>query len=204
MKDTTTSEWIDHYTQLRNSAEEGYQLTGEPRYNNAVYKYDCIIDAFQARLKQEHDNGEDYLKRLRNCHLAKEQLVLHDDTFTKEEVWKLLDKMLLPAIDIAIEALSADSDLISRADIPYHTQLEPMSNGQYNDVEVAYKDDIDALPSAEAVQGEWIDRSDGGRIIYPWWESCKCNQCGKYGSGAYDFCPNCGARMRTGENDGRE
>ena len=42
------------------------------------------------------------------------------------------------------------SDLISRADIQYHTQLEPMGNGQYIDVEVAYKDDIDALPPAEA------------------------------------------------------
>jgi len=45
------------------------------------------------------------------------------------------------------------SDLISRADIQYHTQLEPMGNGQYSEVEVAYKNDIDALPSAEA---EWI------------------------------------------------
>lgn len=42
------------------------------------------------------------------------------------------------------------ADLISRADIQYHTQLEPMGNGQYRNVEVAYKDDIDALPSAEA------------------------------------------------------
>ncbi len=42
------------------------------------------------------------------------------------------------------------SDLISRADIPYHKQLEPMDNGQYVEVEVAYKDDIEALPSFEA------------------------------------------------------
>lgn len=46
------------------------------------------------------------------------------------------------------------TDLISRADIPCHTQLEPMGNGQYSDVEVAYKTDIDALPSAEAVHIE--------------------------------------------------
>ena len=48
------------------------------------------------------------------------------------------------------------SDLISRADIPYHKQLEPMGNGQYFEVEVAYKDDIDALPSAEAEDRHYI------------------------------------------------
>lgn len=48
------------------------------------------------------------------------------------------------------------SDLISRADIPYHKQLEPMGNGQYVDVEVAYKDDIEALPSIEAEDRHYI------------------------------------------------
>lgn len=63
------------------------------------------------------------------------------------------------AFFMAIEALSADAkgDLIRRSDIQYHTQLEPMGNGQYSDVEVAYKDDIDALPSADA---EWIPCSE--------------------------------------------
>lgn len=45
-------------------------------------------------------------------------------------------------------------DLISRSDIQYHKQLEPIGNGQYSDVEVAYKDDIDALPSADVVSRE--------------------------------------------------
>lgn len=54
------------------------------------------------------------------------------------------------------------------------------------------------VPSAEVVDGKWIDRSDGGRIKYPWWESCECNQCGEYSSGAYNFCPHCGAKMYKG------
>lgn len=69
------------------------------------------------------------------------------------------------ACDIAIEALemqdlcaemlesakpvSTDGDLIHRQDIKYHVQLEAMGNGQYEEVEVAYKNDIESLPSAE-------------------------------------------------------
>lgn len=81
---------------------------------------------------------------------------------------------------------------------------------------------IEALPSAEAdmseyadrlwkiayergkretdvVQGKWIDRSEGGRIRIPWWESHKCDQCGYVGSGVWNFCPSCGARMENKE-----
>lgn len=45
-------------------------------------------------------------------------------------------------------------------------------------------------------QGEWIDRSDGGRILNPWWEYYECNRCGYYGSGTWNYRPNCGAKMK--------
>lgn len=45
---------------------------------------------------------------------------------------------------------------------------------------------IDALPSAEAVQGEWIDNHNG---------TFTCDQCGCKHSRS-NFCPNCGARMK--------
>lgn len=41
------------------------------------------------------------------------------------------------------------SDLINRQNIKYHVQLEAMGNGQYEEVEVAYKNDIESLPSAD-------------------------------------------------------
>lgn len=50
-------------------------------------------------------------------------------------------------------------------------------------------------------RGEWIDRSDGGRILHPWWESYECEQCGYSGSSVWNFCPNCGADMRGGEKE---
>ena len=60
-------------------------------------------------------------------------------------------------------------------------------------------EDIDEAPTIDAVsvvRGEWIDRSDGGRILHPWWESYECMNCGYSGSKAWNFCPNCGADMR--------
>lgn len=58
---------------------------------------------------------------------------------------------------------------------------------------------IENFPSTEPKTGKWVDRSDGGRILNPWWESCECDQCGDYGSGAWNFCPNCGAKMKGEE-----
>ena len=64
----------------------------------------------------------------------------------------------------------------------------------------AYDMAIEAL-QIEPERGEWIDRSDGGRILNPWWENYECNRCGYYGSGTWNFCPNCGASMREREGE---
>lgn len=47
---------------------------------------------------------------------------------------------------------------------------------------------------------EWIDRSDGGRIRYPFWERYECSKCGARSDNT-NFCPNCGADMREGEKE---
>ena len=85
-----------------------------------------------------------------------------DEMTIKEVLKEIADNTKEIAISRIKHLPSADAkgDLIRRADIQYHTQLEPMGNGQYSDVEVAYKDDIDALPSADAVHGytEWLEK----------------------------------------------
>lgn len=43
--------------------------------------------------------------------------------------------------------------------------------------------------------GEWIDRSDGGRIRYPFWERYECSKCGAKSEDT-NFCPNCGSDNR--------
>ncbi len=48
------------------------------------------------------------------------------------------------------------------------------------------------IPSADRLQGEWIDRSGG---IEGAWNYCSV--CGEQAIDLYDFCPNCGADMRN-------
>jgi len=66
---------------------------------------------------------------------------------------------------------------------------------------IADMKEMDRLAKAEPVllepdrpHGEWIDRSDGGRIRYAFWERYECSECGAK-SEYTNYCPNCGASM---------
>lgn len=77
-----------------------------------------------------------------------------------------------------------DADLIQ-----YEPMLSAKGNGMYEDVMVAYKSQIDDIPTIERKTGKWIRG--------------KCDQCGAHApfwpmASTYyesDYCPNCGARM---------
>ena len=94
------------------------------------------------------------------------------------------------------------NDLISRRaaiDKLEHKALEPdyyhKGEDWYDGMNSAVFELYD-VPSADRPTGKWIDMSNGGAIRTPWWESGKCDQCGKYGSKAWDYCPHCGSRNR--------
>ena len=99
---------------------------------------------------------------------------------------------LVEAFDMAIEALSApQTDLISRADaIEMVDNIKSTDNWQGAVIAL-----LSALPSADAVQGEWKCMGDCGVT--------ECDQCGwsieEY-VGDYNYCPNCGAKMKGGND----
>ena len=73
--------------------------------------------------------------------------------------------------------------------IQYRQMCRPKGNGNYEDCEIAYRDEIDDIPTAdvrENVRGEWINNMNG---------TYECNICGCKHSKS-NFCPNCGADMR--------
>ena len=79
--------------------------------------------------------------------------------------------------------------------IEYEPMLSPRGNGMYDEREVAYKDEIDDIPTAdvrENVKGKWVRIKD----------TVQCSQCKAkwidhtYLIETFRFCPNCGADMR--------
>ena len=81
----------------------------------------------------------------------------------------------LEALDIAIEALSAEA--VPLCDDCTRCAVKALNR-----------------PSAEAVQGEWIDVENE--------PFCECSVCGAYIDNLdsdYAFCPRCGARMKDGK-----
>jgi len=88
-----------------------------------------------------------------------------------------------------------DADLIQ-----YEPMLSAKGNGMYEDVMVAYKSQVDDLPTIEERKtGKWLPDNNN---YYE--ERFICSVCGKsykvdtcMGKPMWDFCP-CGADMRGG------
>lgn len=52
---------------------------------------------------------------------------------------------------------------------------------------------LEALPSVDRPQGEWIGVEEDWRHQIEFW---KCSECDFAVSSMYNYCPNCGARMK--------
>ena len=96
-----------------------------------------------------------------------------------------------------------DADLIQ-----YEPMLSAKGNGMYEDVMVAYKSQINDMPTIERNRSEWLPHIEKSReyigtflvnVSYDYWF---CDACGyrlDNGQQMYNFCPNCGADMRGGQ-----
>lgn len=115
------------------------------------------------------------------------------------------------------------SDLISREDIPYIDLNGDMPQSKVR-VWVAFKEQIDALPSADTDMsdycdrlwkiayergkadrptGEWINR-EKCQVDEDAYEVATCSECGAEITIEYphdSYCPNCGAKMRGEDSE---
>lgn len=88
--------------------------------------------------------------------------------------------------------------LIDADRLETHEQLEPFGNGNYEYVEVVYKDDIDNAPTIESKRtGHWIVGEYD--TVRGYWATC--SSCGHISFGGGKFCRECGARMKEGDSD---
>ena len=93
-------------------------------------------------------------------------------------------------------------DLIKRSEAIKVTWQAPTYTDPLN-VLTEVRDRIEAIPSADRLQGEWIKfgLGRGTRILF-------CTNCERrievplsQGDSNYDFCPNCGARMKGADDE---
>lgn len=96
-----------------------------------------------------------------------------------------------------------DADLIQ-----YEPMLSAKGNGMYEDVMVAYKSQIDGLPTIEErKKGKWEEKTIRNDVVIDEWQSARCPVCKKYHTTPYmyffqdyNYCPTCGARMVNDED----
>lgn len=79
--------------------------------------------------------------------------------------------------------------LIDADKLETHEQLEPFGNGNYEYVEIVYKDDIDDAPTIEPNRKK-------GKLKTIGFLTCQCSECGaQFHELEYtSFCPNCGVK----------
>lgn len=93
------------------------------------------------------------------------------------------------------------SRLIDAELIQYEPMLSAKGNGMYEDVMVAYKSQIDGLPTIEErKKGKWrrlpMACYGGGTVI-----EYQCPFCGEQFIMPSNYCQECGADMRSEENE---
>ena len=117
----------------------------------------------------------------------------------------------IEAIDMAIEALSADAhndDLIIKGAKGIQDGLYNIKDGKLSKyyAKGGIVQGYEIVPSADDVQGEWVDKEIQCNP-YPPIFCVECSACGyrvgreTFLENTFNFCPNCGARMKGGDTE---
>lgn len=78
--------------------------------------------------------------------------------------------------------------------IEYEDMLRPRGDGNYEECQIAYRDQIDDISTADVrknVRGKWKIYCDDKGVV----QDAYCDQCGFNSVIGGNFCPNCGAQM---------
>jgi hypothetical protein len=109
--------------------------------------------------------------------------------------------------------MANEKRLIDANAIKYRKKDEYCGNGNSRPVRYVFDEDIAELPTVDAVEvvhGEWEKYTDDrfigyvadGRIRYRKVYSYMCSKCRNYTTVKHKYCPNCGAKMDRGNEDG--
>ena len=93
-------------------------------------------------------------------------------------------------------------------DIP--EEIYSFINTQWNDVpkindspiNIICKAIVDSTPLTERPKGKWIDICVIKAFHYDGEPRVRCSRCGNEEEWSSNYCPNCGAEMNEGEEDG--
>lgn len=175
---------------------------------NAIFEqYDALlmaIEALQSTMSQERVNHEstndlinraDAIKELKKAYWDKNIQSAKDDPCVIDAMtdWAIRTIKALPSTEVP------NGDLISRVEAMNkckNAENELTDEAERKGLRVA-RFIIGELPSAEAVEGEWIKkRVDGRGIHHGFCSKCGFNVKRNYN---YNYCPNCGKKMKIVE-----
>lgn len=163
-----------------------------------------LIDAEALKAKwydindiDETDRGARFVGYTEIARLIDQAPTVSADAYTEQQIRDAYNCGYSCGKEQTKESLSAPSgDLISRVDAIEAVRLESAKRGSLGRGDILNV--LSALPSADAVQGEWIMHIYD---LFPEESTQECSNCHEHETIKIrndNFCPNCGAKMNKG------
>ena len=151
-----------------------------------------------AHIEARLENAEKRLQGVCVANFVAEQLERLKD-MTDEERWDFFIRFFSPSAD-AVDCTDFIEWLVDRVLDETIWEYNSVAYGEIicrkleklGILEVTEEPSYYIRPSADAVQGEWVRHELWGN---PWFT---CSECNYHGRNDFNFCPNCGARMKGG------